>query len=147
MQYVFIQLNKICNMCIYILKTRKSGSSFTNKVYLRERVLRRRPPRSGVVKPNNASAASLMQFSSAFSSVFSSALSTCMSPTPHIACVRQREHAEVEWVLRAPDRKKFTQISPVKRVGCLCGRKLASKASRIQVRCHAFSLREGHAWT
>ena len=23
----------------------------------------------------------------------------------HIACVRQREHAEVEWVLRAPDRK------------------------------------------
>jgi len=43
--------------------------------------------------------------------------------------------------------KKFTQISPVKRVGCLCGRKLARKASGIQVRCHTFSLREGSAWT
>jgi len=41
--------------------------------------------------------------------------------------------------------KKFTQISPVKRVGCLCGRKRARKASGIQVRCHAFSLSEGSA--
>ena len=35
--------------------------------------------------------------------------------------------------------EKFTQISPVKRVVCRCGRKLARKASGIQVRCHAFS--------
>ena len=33
--------------------------------------------------------------------------------------------------------KKFTQISPVKRVGCRCGRKLARKASGIQVRCES----------
>jgi len=33
--------------------------------------------------------------------------------------------------------------SAVQRVGCLCGRKLARKASGIQVRCHAFSLSKG----
>jgi len=43
--------------------------------------------------------------------------------------------------------EKITQMSPVKRVGCPCGRKLARKASGIQVRCHAFSLREGSART
>jgi len=41
--------------------------------------------------------------------------------------------------------EKNYRISPVKRVGCLCGRKLARKASGIQVRCHDFSLREGSA--
>ena len=40
---------------------------------------------------------------------------------------------------------KFTLISPVKRVGCLLGRKLARKTSGIQFRCHVFSLREGSA--
>ena len=41
--------------------------------------------------------------------------------------------------------ENFTQISPIKRVGCRCGSTLARKASGIQVRCHAFSLREGSA--
>ena len=43
--------------------------------------------------------------------------------------------------------KTSIQISPMKRVGCLCGRKLARKPSGIQSRCHVFSLREGSAWT
>ena len=42
-------------------------------------------------------------------------------------------------------KEKIYPISPVKRVACRCGRKLAKKASGIQVKCHAFSLREGSA--
>ena len=60
----------------------------------------------------------------------------------HIVCMRLHKHTEVGWAPRALT-VFFPQISLLRRVGCVCGRKRARKANGIELRCHVFFLERG----